>query len=45
MIVKVKVLNSHRFICASSFTVKIEDLVELDEQDPEVVPGLYQGGA
>lgn len=46
MILKVKVLITLIvFVCASSFAVKIEDLGELDDQDPEVMPGLYQGGA
>ena len=26
------------------FAVDIEDILQLDDQDPEVSPGLYQGG-
>lgn len=40
MILKVKVLTASLTL----FSVKIEDLSELDEQDPEVMPGLFQGG-
>ena len=44
ILLKVKVPRISQHYVITSFTVKIEDLAELDEQDPEVVPGLFQGG-